>query len=155
MPGQNKPPHLPPTKTDGFDVEDFVRRTYQYIWNWRMPGKVDDAYAPTLRFHGPTDREYYGRGAYKAFLLSLMAMFPDLVLQIDDLYWMGNERDGYHTSVRWSVIGTHRGAGVYGPPTGRQIFMWGITQHVIKQGQITDEWMIFNEFDVMQQIYHD
>lgn len=145
-----------PTKpTNGFKLEEFVRHAYHYIWNWRMPGLVDNAYAPTMRFPGPTNRELYGRGAYKAFLVSLMAMFPDFALQIDDLYWMGNDRDGYRTSVRWSLFGTHTGAGVYGAPTGRAISIWGLTQHVIHQGQIVEEWMVFNEFDLMQQLYHD
>ncbi|MDQ3250385.1 MAG: ester cyclase [Chloroflexota bacterium] len=155
LPGQGKPPHLPPQSTDGFHVEDFVRRAYHYIWNWRMLGKVDDAYAATLRFHGPTNRAYYGRGAYKSFILSLLAMFPDGTLEIDDLYWMGNESEGYLTSVRWHFVGTHRGAGIYGPPTGRQVALWGITQHRIVDGAIVEEWMLFNEFEVMQQIYRD
>ena len=155
LPGQGKPPHLPPGKSDGFDVEDFLRRTYHYVWNWRMLGKIDDAYAPNLRFHGSTNREYYGRGEYSAFILSLMAMFPDLALQIDDVYWMGNDAQGYLASVRWSLNGTHRGAGIYGAPTGRQIYMWGISQHQIIGGRIVEEWMLFNEFQVMQQIFRD
>jgi predicted ester cyclase len=153
--GQGKPAHLPPAAANGFDVEDFIRRAYHYIWNWRLVGKIDDAYATTMRFHGPTDRELYGRGEYKSFVLSLMAMFPDLVLQIDDLYWMGNAAQGYLASVRWSIVGTHRGVGVYGPPTGQRITMWGITQQRILHGRVAEEWMVFNEFEVMQQIYRD
>jgi len=153
--GQGKPAHLPPAPTGHFDVQDFLHRTYHYLWNWRMPGTVDEAYAPNLRFHGSTDREYYGSGAYASFVLSLMAMFPDLVMQIDDLYWMGNASDGYLASVRWSLVGTHRGMGIYGPPTGRQIHMWGVSQHHIRHGKIVEEWMVFNEFEVMQQIYRD
>jgi predicted ester cyclase len=153
--GQGKPPHMEPKTSDGFDVEDFLRRLYHYVWNWRLPGKVDDAYVPTLRFHGPTDRELYGRGEYKSFLLSIMAMFPDLVMQVDDVYWMGNERDGFMASVRWSIVGTHRGHGVYGRPTRRPVYMWGITQHHIQGGRIVEEWMLFNEFEVMQQIYRE
>jgi predicted ester cyclase len=153
--GQGKPAHLPAPVTKGFDVEDFVRRAYHYIWNWRLVGKVDDAYTATMRFHGSTDREFYGRGEYKSFLLSLMALFPDLVLQVDDLYWMGNDAEGYLVSVRWSIVGTHRGFGAYGPPTGRRITMWGITQQRITQGRVAEEWMVFNEFEVMQQIYRD
>lgn len=155
LPGQGKPPHLPAKQSSGFDVEDFIRRAYHYIWNWRMIGKVDDAYASALRFHGPTNRAYYGRGEYKSFILSLIAMFPDCGLTVDDVYWMGNEREGFLTSVRWQLVGTHRGAGIYGPPTGRHVNMWGITQHRIVNGVITEEWMMFNEFEVMQQIYRD
>jgi predicted ester cyclase len=155
LPGQGKPPHFPPAKSDGFDVEDFLRRTYHYVWNWRMPGKVNEAYTPNLRFHGSTNREYYGLGEYRSFILSMMAMFPDLVMQIDDLYWMGNDAEGYLASVRWSLVGTHRGAGIYGTPRGRPIYMWGISQHHVKHGKIIEEWMLFNEFELMQQIYRD
>ncbi|GMR10563.1 MAG: ester cyclase [Anaerolineae bacterium] len=153
--GQGKPLHMPSKTADGFDVEDFVRHAYHYIWNWRMLSTVDAHYVPTVLFRGSTGRVYYGRGEYKSFILSTMAMFPDLVHRIDDIYWMGNDRDGYLTSVRWSIVGTHRGAGIYGPPTGRRIYMWGITQHHIKDGMIVEEWMLFNEFSVMQQIYRD
>ena len=153
--GQNKPPHMEPKSSDGFDVEDFLRRVYHYVWNWRMPGKVDDAYVPTMRFHGPTDRELYGRGAYKTFILSILATFPDLAMQVDEVYWMGNDRDGFKASVRWSLVGTHRGAGIYGPPTGRPVHMWGITQHTIKDQKIVEDWTLFNEFDVMQQIFRE
>lgn len=153
--GQGKPPIMPQSNKTGFDVEDFIRQLYHTVWNWRKLSIINTAYAPTLRFFGPTDRAFYGLGAYKSFILSMMAMFPDMALQIDDIYWMGNDNDGYLTSVRWSIVGTHRGHGIYGKPTGRQVYIWGITQHQIKDSKIHEEWMLFNEFEVMQQIYKD
>jgi predicted ester cyclase len=155
LPGQGKPAHLPPSTSAGFDVEDFLRRTLHYVWNWRMLGRIEEAYAPNMRFYGVTDRALYGAGEYQSFVLSMLAMFPDLAFTVDDLYWMGNDAEGYTTATRWSIVGTHTGPGVYGEPTGRRVYMWGITQHVIQHGRITEEWMTWNEFDVMQQIYHD
>ena len=155
MPGQGKPPHRPRSANEGFDVADFLHYTYHYLWNWREPGRVQDAYAPNLRFTGSTGRAFYGRSAYASWVLSIMAMFPDLAFQIDDLYWMGNEQDGYLTAMRWSIVGTHRGSGIYGSPTGRPVYLWGITQHNIQAGRIVEECTLFNEFEVMQQIYRD
>ena len=154
LPGQGKPIYRS-YKSGTFDVEDFIRVTYQNIWNRRMLSTVRQAYVPRMRFRGSTNRVYYGRGEYQSFILSIMAMFPDLALQVDDIYWMGNDQDGYLTSVRWSIIGAHRGFGIYGSPTGRQIKMWGISQHSIKNGRIVEEWMLFNEFAVLQQIFRD
>lgn len=154
LPGQGKPLYLQ-YKTDGFDVEDFIRVTYHNIWNRRMLGTVRQAYATNLFFIGSTGRVYKGRGEYQSYILSILAMFPDLALTVDDVYWMGNDKEGYKTSVRWSINGTHRGHGIYGVPTGRQINMWGISQHEIKDGVIQKEWTLFNEFAVMQQIYRD
>lgn len=155
LPGQGKPIYRTLNTTNGFDVEDFIRVTYHNIWNRRMLGTVRAAYLPTFRFRGSTGRTYYGRGEYQSFILSMLAMFPDLALQIDEIYWMGNDQDGYLTSVRWSLVGTHRGAGIYGLPSGRPVHLWGISQHRINKGKIVEEWTLFNEFSLMQQIYCD
>lgn len=58
-------------------MQDFVRRAYHYVWNWRMLSTVDAHYAPNMLFRGSTGRVYYGRGEYKSFILSILAMFPD------------------------------------------------------------------------------
>jgi hypothetical protein len=48
--------------------------------------------------------------------------------------------------VRWSIVGTHEGYGVYELPTGRPVYTWGITQRYVRDGRILEEWMVFNEF---------
>lgn len=154
LPGQGKPEYLA-YKSNAFDIEDFLRVTYHNIWNRRMLGTVRQAYAPSLRFTGSTGRSYNGRGEYQSYILSMLAMFPDLALNVDDVYWMGNDNDGYLSAVRWSITGTHRGYGIYGSPTGRQVSIWGVSQHRIQNGIITEEWTLFNEFGTMQQIYRD
>ena len=153
--GQGKPPLKPYIPSSAEPIEIFLREMLHQVWNWRKLGIIHQAYAPTLRFFGPTNRSFYGLGEYQSFVLSLLALFPDLTFQVDDIYWMGNEKEGYRTSTRWSIVGTHRGAGVYGAPTGRHVYLWGITQHLIRDGKIHEEWMLFNEFELMQQIYRE
>ena len=151
LPGLGKPATLPPHEGD-FDVEDFVRRAMHEIWNWRLVGKVNDYYVPNVRFHGAGDREYYGVGQLRSYVMSILAMFPNLAHQVDHIYWMGNDKDGYKVSVRWSIEGSHRGPGIYGKPSGKPVSMWGISQLEIRDGKIMQEWNLFNEFAVMQQI---
>ena len=76
-------------------------------------------------------------------------------MHVDEVYWMGNDTDGYAVSVRWSASGTHRGYGLYGRPTGRRVFLWGLSQLYYQQGRIVEDWMLFNEIDVMAQILKD
>ena len=149
--GQGKPRRLASPAAD-FDIEDEVRRAHHDSWNWRNLAALDRLYDSSLIFHGPTDRELRGLASYKAFILSMIAMFPDIAMQVDEVYWMGNETDGFMTSVRWSGVGTHRGFGVYGAPTGRQCRIWGILQQRIRAGKVVEEWMMFNEFDLLQQV---
>lgn len=150
--GQGKPRRLSPRPPIDEDLAGYLRHAQHEIWNWRNVAAVDDVYSPELRIHGPSGREYYGRGEYKSFVISLLAMFPDLAMHVDDVYFMGNPGDGYLSSVRWSAVGTHRGHGAYGPPTGRRVQLWGILQQRIVDGRITEEWMLFNEFQVLQQL---
>ncbi len=136
----------------GFDVDRFVRANFDALWNRRDFAALADRYQPDFAFQGPTDRAFRGTSAYRHMLASLFASFPDLELQVDEVYWMGNETDGFLASVRWSAVGTHAGAGSYGAPTSRPVQIWGITQQQIAQGRIVSEWMLFNELDLMMQL---
>jgi predicted ester cyclase len=138
--------------TDGYDVDRFVRDTFTTLWNRRDSGVLARSYATGFAFRGPTDRAFVGGGPYRQMLAELFQAFPDLEARVDEVYWMGNEREGFLTSERWSAEGTHTGAGAYGEPTGRAVQMWGITQHRIVGGRIVAEWMLFNELDLMMQL---
>jgi predicted ester cyclase len=122
------------------------------LWNNRKYDVLGNAYADGFEFQGPTDRKFSGARPYQDLLQSLFTAFPDLEVQVDEVYWMGNDTDGYLTSERWSAAGTHSGPGLYGGPTGKPVQIWGITQHHIVGGKIVAEWMLFNELDVMMQL---
>lgn len=153
--GQAPPSRMKTPAAGRFDVEALLRSTLHNAWNRRDLSALDRAYAPTVRFHGATGRECYGRGEVKAQLLSLLAMFPDLALMVDDIYWMGNDDDGYSVALRWTALGTHRGNGIYGPPTKRRVLLWGISQYHVVDRLIQEEWTIFNEFEILQQLLRD
>jgi len=136
----------------GFDVDHFLRITFENFWNKRNYDKLNHNFVENLQFEGATNRKFNGLKDYQEFLKSLTTCFSDLELQVDEVYWMGNEIDGFLSSTRWSASGTHNGFGVYGPPTGLKVQIWGITQNEIQKGKITKEWMLFNEMDLMMQI---
>lgn len=137
---------------EGFDVDRFARATIDQLWNGRDYDVLGSAYADGFNFAGPTDRAFSGAAKYKDLLASLVTAFPDLELQVDEVYWMGNDKDGYLTSERWSVEATHLGPGLFGEPTGKRVQIWGITQHHIVNGRIIAEWMLFNELDLLMQL---
>ncbi len=137
---------------DGFDVDLFARETLLALWNGSDYSALDTAYVDSFEFEGPTNRKFTGASEYKQMLDSIRGAFPDLELQVDEVYWMGNDDEGYLTSERWSATATHSGDGLYGAATGKPVTIWGITQHEIRDGRITREWMLFNELDLMMQI---
>ena len=137
---------------DDFDVDAFTRTSMDSVWNRRDFATLDSTHNEDFSFHGPTGRAFNGRVAYRNFVSEMTNAFPDLAVQVDEVYWMGNNADGYLTSERWSATATHTGNGLYGIATGRSVRIWGITQHKIVDGRIAEDWTVFNELDLMMQI---
>ena len=150
--GQGKPEKMAIPTTLGDNPEEFVRASLHTVWNRRNLAALERIYAPGVLTQASAGRTFQGTGQLRSFMLSLLAQFPDLLYAIDDLYWMGNHRDGFLVAVRWSMVGNHRGYGRYGEPTGREVHIWGITHWVIEDDAVTKEWTMFNEFGVLMQI---
>ncbi len=150
--GQLPPPAWSSKNSEGFDVEDFVRRSYHEIWNWRLLNKVNDYYVPNHLCHMTGQRELYGRAALGYFINCMLAMFPDGAMSIDHFASLGNDKDGYRVAVRWTFQGTHEGNGVYGPPTGKCVQIMGVSHHHIMDGKFVQEWTLFDEIALMVQL---
>ena len=151
--GQTIPPVLPPKTSNEFDPEDFVRRMFNDVWNWRRISVLKQYYATNQIVHAAAGREMYGHGDLRAFILSTIASFKDLMITVDQVYWNGNAQDGYRVMSRWTLQGTHDGHGIYGDPSGARIRIMGISHHHIKNEKISEEWMLFDEFAMLKQIY--
>jgi predicted ester cyclase len=150
--GQHPPRRLPPPPQT-FDIDDFIRRMWHEVWNWRLLNRVDACFSETLTCEGASGRMIYGRGAYKAYILSLLSPFPDLLLTVDHVCAVQADDGTWRAASRWTMQGTHTGPGVYGEPTGRRIRVMGMTHHTVRDGQITAESTVFDEFALFKQLY--
>jgi len=147
------PPEKYVSKTGrDFDPEVFVRGSIHEIWNWRLLNRIKDYYLPNYFVRTSGNRQLYGRGDLKAYILAWLAAFPDLAVQVDHVCWQPNGPDGYRVATRWTLQGTHRGPGVYGEPTGKRIRIIGITHHEIQNDKFVQEWTLFDEFALLKQL---
>ena len=137
------------------NVREFVHSIFNTIWNRRNFSAIDHVYSDNIVFEGSTGRLFKGKKQLRSFIISIVASFPDLALSIEDIYWMGNEQDGYLVSIRWGAIGAHKGNGYYGAPTDKECYIWGITQWQIENNKIIKEWTAFNEFGILMQLLGD
>lgn len=143
-----------PDVVDG-NVREFVHAAIESIWNRRNFAAMDRVFSPDIVFEGSTGRVYRGVGQLRSHIMSMIAMFPNIRVSVDDIYWMGNFADGYLVAFRWGGIGSHSGNGAYGNPTGREAHVWGITQWQVKDNKVLKEWTVFNEFGILMQILGD
>ncbi|WP_439617134.1 ester cyclase [Shinella sp.] len=150
--GQGKPEKVAVPTEIRDNPEEFVRAALHTMWNRRNLGALDQVYHPGIVSQQTGSRIFRGTGQLRSFMLSQLAMFPDVLYSVDDLYWMGNAQEGFVVATRWSMTGTHRGLGRYGEPTGREVNIWGITHWLIEGNRVTKEWTTFNEFGVLIQV---
>ncbi|GAB4515146.1 MAG: hypothetical protein OHK0046_18190 [Anaerolineae bacterium] len=149
--GQLPPPRIEPTDT--FEPENFIRRLFNDLWNWRLINKVRDYFAETAAFEGASMRRAHGHNDYQAYILSLLSPMPDLRITPEHFCVIGDAASGYRTATRWRMRGTHTGYGIYGEPTGQAINILGVSHHLIVDGKIQNEWTLFDEFELLKQLH--
>jgi predicted ester cyclase len=139
----------------GFDPDAFCREAFSSTLGKQTGADLSLFYRADIEFIGSNNRQFTGLDSYLSLLKDLHIALTDCNAQVDEVYWTGNEVEGYLTSVRWSLDAVHSGAGVFGEASNKQIQFWGITQHFIVKGKIVKEWMMFNELDVLMQTMAD
>lgn len=133
-------------------VEELVRRSQHEIWNLRRFDRIDAYYASNYLCSTSTDRRIYGTGDFQAYVVAFIAAFPDARMNVDHVYSVGDEREGYRVASRWTLLGTHDGPGVYGEPTGNPVNIMGITHHEVRDGRFVREWTVFDELALLKQL---
>ena len=145
--GQEPPESLPrPLPDEGPGA--FINWLWHEVWNRRRLDRVAGFYAPDYRFHGPSGVRSRTRTGFSAYVLGLLAAFPDAVMRLEHLC-----RTDEQVAVRWRLLGTHGGPGRYGPPTGRRVNVPGVTHHRLRGEQLLGECTVFDELALLAQLH--
>ena len=133
------------------DPGDIVRRLLTGVWGDGGLGVLDEVVAEGVTFEGPTLRKGTGRDDYAAMCRALRLPFGDRRPSIDAMWWQEDD-DGATVASRWSLAARHAQDGLYGPPSGAEVHLWGLAEHRLEAGRVVAERMLFNELDLMMQI---
>lgn len=101
----------------------------------------------------PGGRFLYGPDSHAEWRSAIRAAFgPDARLRIEHLAevpYLGEARD---VAVRWSLVGTHTGAGAYGPPSGAPLLIMAVSHFRVIQDRVREEVTIWDDIAVLRQI---
>jgi steroid delta-isomerase-like uncharacterized protein len=124
--------------------KDLARRSWDVLENQDI---LDEVYATDLVWHEP-DQDIRGLEEARQFVSMYKSAFPDLNFTVEDVI-----AEGEKVVTRYTVRGTHQGeTEEFGPPTGRQVELEGITIHRIEDGKIVEEWEGYDNLSVLQQL---
>lgn len=94
----------------------------------------------------------HGRGPVDQFWMSLRAALPDAVFAIH--HQIGRDDPGMapRAAVRWSLTGRHNGWGAFGPPSGAEIHVMGLSHAEFGPWGLRREYVLYDETAIWKQI---
>lgn len=137
------------------DPHGYAQSVFGGGWNARNFATLAAHYAPTVEWYGPAGRQLFGAGAVVGFCASLLAAVPDAVVSVDHVAVVPFLDLGTDIAVRWSLAGTHTGPGLHGAPSGRPVYLLAVTHWRICDGQIVEEWTVYDEIALLRQLLQD
>ena len=124
--------------------KDLVRRSWEAADNQDV---LDEVYTSDAVWHLP-NQDIQGVEEFKQYLTLYKTALPDLNVTVED-----ELVEGEKVVNRFTLRGTHQGeVEEFGPPTGRQMELKGITISRIEGGKIVEEWQAYDNLSVMQQL---
>jgi predicted ester cyclase len=124
--------------------KDLVRRSWEAADNQDV---LDEVYTSDAVWHLP-NQDIQGVEEFKQYLTLYKTALPDLNVTVED-----ELVEGEKVVNRFTLRGSHQGeVEEFGPPTGRQMELKGITISRIKGGKIVEEWQAYDNLSVMQQL---
>ena len=108
---------------------------------------MDELLSSNVVEHNPFPGQGPGFEGFKKGLTELRQAFPDLHMTVDDML-----ADGDKVIIRSTMTGTHKGAFMNMPATGKQIKVEAIDIVRIKDGKAVEHWGVTDTMTMMQQL---
>ena len=124
-----------------------LRRAWDEVYGQGRLDSIEEFVLDDVIAHEP-DGDVRGIEEFKRYLATYLAAFPDTRVTVEDIIAEGDK-----VVSRYTVRGTHKGmTDEYGPPTGKQMMIEGITLYHFKGGKLAEMWDRYDNLAVMQQL---
>ncbi len=136
------------------DPDAFAWRALASCWYGNR--KVfDTLHAPYNTLHRTPLRHYSGRESVYDYYQNLRRILGDARISVDHVASQPFSHNGVDIAVRWSAAGFHEGE-VFGvAPTGKPMFVMGVTHWRCVAGRIAVETTVFDDLAVLSQTLAD
>ena len=134
------------------DPKQLINRFVEELWNERRLDVADAIFAKEcvthqLRSGAPTDAVPRGPEAIKEHVAGWIISFPDLRFSIEQML-----SEGDRVVTQLLMEGTHQGAWLGIPASGKKMQIRMFTIHRVVQGKIVEDWVLVESLGVFQQL---
>ena len=124
--------------------ETILRRLYDEVINGGQFDAIDELLAADYVEH---PEEVRGPAAFKERMKMFRQAFPDLHVSLDEVLV-----EGERASTRTTIRGTHTGALMGIPATGRSVEILAVDMAHFRGGRAVERWGGLDMFSLMQQL---
>jgi len=134
------------------DPKQLIGRFVEELWNQHQFDVAQAIFAKNcvthqLRSGVPADAVPRGPQAIKEHVTSWIASFPDLHFSIEQML-----SEGDRVVMQLLMEGTHHGAWLGIPASGRKMQIRMFTVHRVAQGKIVEDWVLVESLGFFQQL---
>lgn len=134
------------------DPKQLINRFVEELWNERRLEVADAIFAKdyvTHQLHSgvPVDAVPRGPEAIKEHIAGWIASFPDLRFNIEQML-----SEGDRVATQLLMEGTHRGAWLGIPASGKKLQIRMFTVHRVLQNKIVEDWVLVEALGIFQQL---
>ncbi len=133
--------------TDEASIAEYFKLYTEIIYNYKWLGSIYDIYDGTAFILTGNGGKLNGAAEMVKNTTELLAAFPDLTLDMADVFAKKDDKGGYKLYRRWYFDGTNIGFSKYGAPTGKSLEgRKCICQSMSTVENIDGEWKITYEY---------
>ena len=122
------------------------RRLPEEVWTGDLD-VADEILDPNYVAHGLGIELPPGPEGFKTFVAAYRSAFPDIVMTVQDQIAEGDK-----VVTRWTATGTHKGALMGIPATGKEIVVHGINISRITGDKLVEAWNNWDGLGMLQQL---
>ena len=115
-------------------------------------GVIEDEYDRACHLAYPCGVEAHGIDAVKEFFIGLRSAFPYANFKIEHQIGRHDAMFSPRSAIRWSLTGKHEGYGRYGPPTGAEVHVMGVSHVEFGPWGLRRETTLIDDIAIWKQI---
>ena len=117
-------------------ARDIAIRWFEEVWNKGRLEAIDELATPDAKSYGfPQPESVLDREQFKEYVLEFRHSFSHVHLSVDEFVV-----EGYRVAVRWTGTMKHTGSGLGFAPTGRVVYVHGMSLLHLRDDLICAGW---------------
>ena len=133
--------------------EELIYKLFNTIWKDNSTNNIEEFYTESSTFYAICNNNIEGKTAIQSYLNTFLNSFKNLKVKLERITSNKLEDGTTEIAARWFVNGIYKAGGILGDALEKEVLIPVITHYHIKDQKIKDEWMVFDGFDALCQIY--